>query len=310
MRRFRILVRPFLLFAGLGIASSGLALPNRVFVSARSGNDANSCDNILTPCQTFQGAVNQVAAGGEVIALDSGGYGKVSIAKAVKIEAPPGIVAFIHPTSGVSAVSISAGASDVVILRGLVLSVGDDRGIFVHTGGEVRIENCVIDGFALGIEVDASGQVVVADTIIRNSVDNGINLSPNAGSLTAVIERCRLDRNFNGLEVGNVSPGTTRATIRDSVVVGQANVGLRADTVSGAISELNVENCLVVNNGTGIFSFQDSGGTTTVRVSNTTVTDNAGFGVNNFVGQILTRSNNTVEGNGTNGVFTGTYTAK
>ncbi len=72
---------------------------------------------------------------------------------------------------------------------------------------------------------------------------------------------------------------------------------------------MNVENCLVTNNGgTGIFSYQN-GGTTTVRVSNTTVTDNA-TGVANFVGQILSRGNNTVEGNGANGAFTGTFTAK
>ena len=58
----------------LAISSVAHALANRVFVSARSGNNANSCDNINTPCQTFAGAVLQLNSGGEAIVLDSGGY--------------------------------------------------------------------------------------------------------------------------------------------------------------------------------------------------------------------------------------------
>ena len=47
-----------------------------------------------------------------------------------------------------------------------------------------------------------------------------------------------------------------------------------------------------------------------VRVSNTTVTDSTGSGVASTSGQILSRGNNTVEGNATNGIFTGTFMAK
>src|ERR1022692_2511377 len=60
-------------------SAQAVVLKNRVFVSQRSGNDANSCDNILTPCQTFAGAVVQLNPGGEAIVLDSGGYGPVTI---------------------------------------------------------------------------------------------------------------------------------------------------------------------------------------------------------------------------------------
>ena len=51
---------------------------------------------------------------------------------------------------------------------------------------------------------------------------------------------------------------------------------------------------------------------TTVRVSNSTITANA-FGVTTFgagTTNILGRGNNTVEGNGTGNVFTGTYSGK
>lgn len=308
MRRFPVLATLLLLVAGPGFADSTQAPPNRVFVSARSGNDANPCNNILTPCQTLQGAVNQVAAGGEAIVLDSGGYGRVSIDKSVKIEAPPGVLAFIHPSS-LEAIGIFAGASDVVVLRGLVLNVGSSEGIRVDTVGELHVENCVIDGFSAGINFTSPGKLFVLDTIIRNCSGAGITLTPNSGTLLAAIDHSRLDKNSTGLSVGGLGAVTVKASIKDSIAVGQGNVGLRADTSTGGVSELNVENCLVANNGgTGIFSFQN-GGVTTVRVSNTTVTDNA-VGINNNVGQILSRSNNTVEGNTANGAFSGTYTAK
>lgn len=60
MSRF---LRPFYALAIAVIsalhAPSAFALADRVFVSARSGNDGNSCDNVNTPCQTFAGAVLQ-----------------------------------------------------------------------------------------------------------------------------------------------------------------------------------------------------------------------------------------------------------
>src|ERR1022692_4259039 len=103
-----------LLVLCLAAASPALGLANRVFVSARSGSDANSCDNILTPCQTFAGAVLQLNPGGEAIVLDSGGYGPVTITQAVTIEAPPGVLAFIHPPSGGDAVPVNASGATVV----------------------------------------------------------------------------------------------------------------------------------------------------------------------------------------------------
>lgn len=307
--RPKTLIPALVLFACLVSVSNVHALANRVFVSARSGNDANSCDNILTPCKTFAGAVTQVAAGGEVIVLDSGGYGPVTISKALKIEAPPGIVAFIHPPSG-HAIEIVTGAADVVTLRGLVLSVGASNGILVLLVGELHVENCVIDGFGTGIEFVSPGKLYVVDTVVRNSTGPGIDLVP-PGVAVAAIERCRLEKNVDGLSVGAFGEAAARASIKDSFVVGQSNVGLRADTgTGGGTSELNIENCLVANNDTGIFSFASTG-TAVVRVSNSTVTDNGSFGVNTSLGgQLLTRSNNSIEGNGTDGSFTGTFTAK
>src|SRR5512132_401006 len=122
----------------VGLSRDAGALANRVFVSARSGNDANACNNIATPCQTLTGAVAQLNPGGEAIVLDSGGYGAVTITQAVTIEAPPGVLAFVHPSSGV-AITVNAGGSDVVVLRGLVLNVGTGNGIQVTAVGALHV---------------------------------------------------------------------------------------------------------------------------------------------------------------------------
>src|SRR5438876_10812064 len=61
--------------AGPVSIASGSA--QRSFVSANHGNDANPC-TVTLPCRNFAAAIAQTMAGGEVIALDSGGHGPVT----------------------------------------------------------------------------------------------------------------------------------------------------------------------------------------------------------------------------------------
>ena len=283
----------------VGLSKDAGALANRVFVSARSGNDANACASILTPCQTFTGAVAQLNPGGEAIVLDSGGYGAVTITQAVTIEAPPGVLAFIHPSSG-DGITVNAGGGDTVVLRGLTLNVGGGNGITVNTVGVLHVENCVISGFVHGLSFLATGQLFVKDTIARNNVGNGIQIFSASGSPKGSLDRCRLEGNGGGLIMTRGS-----VTIRDSVASGNS-IGFQA-VFASAPSDLNIESCLAANNSAvGISSVT----TTTVRVSDTTVTNNATGLEHASGGVMLSRSNNTVEGNGTDGTFTGTYAAK
>ena len=77
----------------------------RVFVST-NGNDNNSCGR-NQPCRTFTTAVAAVDVGGDVIVLNSGAFGAVTITKAVRIIAPDGVHAAITQTSG-NAITIAA----------------------------------------------------------------------------------------------------------------------------------------------------------------------------------------------------------
>jgi nitrous oxidase accessory protein NosD len=298
MNARRLLSGTYLSVLCLAAASPAFALANRVFVSARSGNDTNSCSNILTPCQTFAGAVLQLNPGGDAIVLDSGGYGPVTITQALTIEAPAGVTAFIHSPSG-DAITINAGASDTVVLRGLALNGGSGNGITVKTVGVLHVESCVINGFgSSGLFFGASGQLFVKDTVARGNFGVGIFLVPSSGIAKASIDHCRLEGNSIGWFSGN----TSVATIRDSVAAGQSSDGFLCE---GQGAELNIENCVSANNLWGIDALVSS----LVRVSNSTVADNSvGLRVSNS--SLLTRSNNTVEGNGTDGAFTGTFSAR
>src|SRR4051812_5564001 len=55
----------------------------RTWVSG-TGNDANACTR-SAPCQTFAGAIGKTAASGEIDCLDPGGFGVVTITKAITL---------------------------------------------------------------------------------------------------------------------------------------------------------------------------------------------------------------------------------
>src|SRR5215471_10274526 len=114
-------------------ASAQLA---RTFVSAATGNDANNCDR-PTPCRTFQHAHDQTLANGEITVLDSGGYGAVTIDKALSINKDGVGEAGVLVSGGGNAagIIIQAGASDNVSLRGITV-----KGIDFGSGTGIRFE--------------------------------------------------------------------------------------------------------------------------------------------------------------------------
>jgi hypothetical protein len=138
-----------LLALGLSAAPAE-AGPNRTWVSG-TGTDSGACTR-AAPCKTFAFALTQTAAGGEIDVLDPAGYGLVTITKAISI-INDGVGAATIGTSSGNAITINAGATDSVHLRGLTLTgLGSGlSGIVFQAGGNLAIENCVIRNFDLGI---------------------------------------------------------------------------------------------------------------------------------------------------------------
>src|SRR5580692_9318294 len=100
-------------------SAPALAQRDRVFV-ASYGSDSNPC-TFGSPCKTFQNAVSVVAAGGEVTAIDSAGFGPVIIRHAVTVTSPEGVEAGIAAAAGNDAILVEAGSNDTVVLSGLTL---------------------------------------------------------------------------------------------------------------------------------------------------------------------------------------------
>jgi hypothetical protein len=278
--------------AGTGTITNDDSAAARTFVSV-TGDDANDCRNVSTPCRTFDQAIFQVAAGGEVIVLRTGSYGGATIDKSVKINAPTGVVAF-----AAASFNITAGVSDVVVLRGLTikaLTAGVGSGIVFNAGGALYVESCVIDGWNKGIDgvhPSPGGQIFVTDTIIRNSVAAGVQATTSRVS----VDRSRFEGTSAGcgVDMQNIA----RGTVRNSVAAGNLN-GFCA---TGDGSRIDVQRSLAANNAGSGVKAASSG---LARAAQSMIVDNA-VGLDNAGGTFESLGNNLVQGNGldTSGTIT------
>ena len=283
---------------GLAAASPSFGLANRVFVSARSGNNANSCDNINTPCQTLTGALAQLNPGGEAIVLDSGGYGKVTITQSVTIEAPPGVTAFIHPSSG-DAITVNAGDATVT-LRGLVLNLGDNDGIVVSAIGTLNVEGCIITGFdGVGVRMLTVGRLNLKGTDIKGC-GFGVAILNDAGVVRASIDHCHLDGNTLGYIAETTAPGSSTSAASFSTANGNSVAGWFCGGGTSGEDVIVLESCTGSENGTHGLLANSANAASILRYSNCALANNGSFGVtNNGSGIVESRGNNTITGNGT-----------
>jgi hypothetical protein len=292
-------------------ATGSMAQNARTFVSG-AGLDTNPC-SLTSPCRTFGQAVSVTNAGGEVVVLTSAGYGPFTINKAVTLEAPAGVYAGISVTSG-DGIDVNAGSMDTVILRGLTVNNqgSSGNGIVFNTVGTVHIERCIANGFSRGdgIVINGPGNIFVTDTIARGNL-NGMLVQPEtAGTASVTMDQVHLDANsYVGLFLNAlVSGALVNGAIRNSTASGNGTYGVVAQGTLG-VASLDIESCLITNNTTGILS--TSTGTGAVSISNCTISRNSAAGFNiQPDAAIFSRGNNTITGNGPNGMSnSGTLTA-
>jgi hypothetical protein len=177
----------------IGLPAGPVGAATRVFVSA-TGSDSNPC-TVARPCRNFQQAHNTVAAGGEIDVLDPADYGLVTITKAISIEGH-GYAGITSNGSG-DVITINAGASDAVNLRGLLI-------------------DGVGQGFS-GVRVNSVGSLTVQDTLIRNFLNDGdgINFIPNpTGTVRLYITHTRIfDNQGEGININAGGSGTVLAVL-------------------------------------------------------------------------------------------------
>ena len=277
-------------------ATLAQATTQRTFV-ASTGVDTNTAFNcsIANPCRGFAAAIGVTSAKGEVIVLDSAGYGSIpSITKSVTITAPNGIYAGISVFSG-DGITINAGATDTVVLRGLTINgQGGANGITITNALVVHVENCVIANLT-GIGINqAKGLLEVKDTIVRNNGNIGVYV---VGPGQANLDRVRLESNNTGLaaEFGGA------VVMQDSTVTGSPNIGVLANNPGDAGSRVTISRSMISSNNYGIYV--DATGETgfnpaEISIFDSTISESVvGVHVSGSGYAFLTR--NRVSGNGT-----------
>jgi hypothetical protein len=296
MDRIRIAAVGIAMALSLILAGSLEAQPRRVFVSA-TGRDTNPCSR-TRPCRSLDEGVATVAANGEVIVLDSGNYGDVAINKAVVIAAAPGVYATVVQEGSEPGISVNAPGGALVVLRNLTIhrqsTAFGGEGLRVNSGGQVYIEDCVIEGaFADGVTLGSSGTAVyLTDTRIRGGIDeNALDIFGGEVHLT------RVQVDGTALDAMEIAGASTQVTIRDSVI---------SNTSTGIImsnATVTIENSQFIGHGTAL---NVSSGE--LRLSQSVIANN-GTGLAG-AGTKISFGNNRFEGNGADGAFTSTTALK
>ena len=270
-----------LLYAFTLLAS---AQATRTWVSG-VGDDANPCSR-TAPCKTFAGAISKTAAGGEISALDPGGFGAVTITKAITINGDGDLAGIL--VAGTNGITIAAGASDVVILRSLSIAGVNSGldGVRLNSAAQLVIENSTIYGFTqngVNVNLSQSGNVVLNNvSITGNTAATGLHVNGSSGTVNVTVNKC----SFTGLATGvDALYGST--DIQNSVISQNSSYGVLAE--GGSVT---LESNLLAGN--GVAAQAQTGAT--VRLSNNDVFDNGtGFGCGG--GTLASAGNNKKGGN-------------
>ena len=217
----------------MAFAGAAHAQATRTWVSG-VGNDANPCSR-TAPCKTFAGAISKTATGGEINALDDGGYGTVTITKPITIEGGEGhIASVLNP--GLSGIVVNtSGANDLVILRNLEINGAGTgtRGINVLACKRLVVENVHIYGQSAA---SPAGQ--------------GILIGGSTTTKLISIRHCQIDKSSaQGVQSGPAAPGANVLEIEDSVIEHNAASGVE---LGGNSSKLTMSHSYVNFNVLGV----------------------------------------------------------
>lgn len=281
------------------LAPAAEAIP-RTFV-ASFGSDANPC-TLTLPCRGFTVALAATDANGEIVVLDSAGYGTVTIGKSVSIIAPAGIYAGISVTSGVG-ITVN-GASINVVLRGLSINgQGGTHGIHYVQGSRLNVVGCQIVGMdGNGLRVEGAGTVLVTKTAIRRSGQAGIfvnaaanvtvgqsrvqsssgdGIAMSGGAAGSVVRTLVTDSGLFGITASQSAAGTMRIAVDASVVTdNDTGTGVYAEAIgASAVARIDLTNSLVTRNFNGLFAFSAGGGSAAMSATANDIVENQQVGI-------------------------------
>jgi hypothetical protein len=251
----------------LGITSLANAQATRTWVSG-VGDDANPCSR-TAPCKTFAGAISKTAASGEISVLDPGGFGAVTITKAITINGDGTLAGIL--SSLTTGIIVNAGVNDVVYIRNISINGAGNglNGIRWLAGKALHVENCNIYGIGNnsagngnGILVALSatgGGLFVKDTNIKTCAVAGISVATTTGFVAGILEHVRVEGMPTGVIIGN----NAFVSLRDSEINLSTSTGVSitgTGTPTGSFDNVMINNTpTAINVGaTGIMNLSNS----------------------------------------------------
>jgi hypothetical protein len=277
----------------------------RTWVSG-TGDDMNPC-SFTAPCKTFASAITKTDPGGEISVQGPGGYGQVTITKAITINGEGSLASILAP-SGV-AITVSAAATDKVVLRNLSLTGAGGGAMGVQIlSGNVTIDKCLISqftsgfvgGFGIYMNASATSFVAVIDTNLVNN-SHGVWLQTSSGSAVGSLDNVRI----TGSPGYGVIAGSGADISMSRSVVYNAGTGALLTNASGAM--INATDSTLTNTNGIAVSAAASG--SIINLNNMTLFNNLTALSTAAGATIATGNNNKAAGYGgaltTNGTING-----
>ncbi len=288
------------LIAALAVPATSFAQATRTWVSG-VGDDANPCSR-TAPCKTWAGAISKTAAGGEIDALDPGGFGTLTITKSITISGVGTQASSL--ASGFNAFTIQAAATDRVTITNIAMNGingtgnGGVDGVRIISAATVRLENDNIFDFnGNGVNFASSSptgnpqsRLIIENSTIEGNGGAGVLALPatSVGERVSIIGS-HIDDNGCGVTAG----GTCAATAGTAFPV-------IATTIDSSIID-NGTGAGASSNGAGI---QSVGSTAASAIGGDQILGNT-IGLSKVPttggGNIFSFGDNDVFGNGSNG---------
>jgi hypothetical protein len=254
------------------LATAPALAQSKTYVS-RTGTDSNNCLSVTTACANFSRAIAQAGPRGEVMCLDSGIFGFISITFSIHIKCSPHV-----GQTGFSFNTVNTAAGDVVVLDG----------IDIDFGGATTNPAITFSG---------AGTLHLRNSTMR-SAPTGLSFIPN-GAATLFITNTMFDNNSNGIIVdGTRTSSLIQVSVRDSITSNNAGSGLLTNASSAEIRVM-LDNVNLSHNGVGVNS---NGARSNVIIGRSTVFGNqVGLGTAGG-GKIYSYGNNLINGNNNDNV--------
>jgi hypothetical protein len=271
----------------VGFSTIAHAQATRTWVSG-VGDDANPCSR-TAPCKTFAGAISKTATNGEISVLDPGGFGAVTITKAITINGDGTLAGILSAGTNGIIVNITTNlATDRVVIRSISINGGGTGidGVRMLDGKELVLDNVTITGVT-GAAVDiiqTQGSNLFLKNVRITSAAIGVKTQSTSGAVAGTHQNTSID----GMTSHGVEAINNTTLVLDNVATTRCGgSGVRSEATS---VNLTVENSISSGNN---FGYEATAGF--LRLSNCGMFYNN----TNLTNAVLSAGNNRSAGNTT-----------